>query len=87
MCLPPLKSLQFLLVASSIKLTLPTTVGLHQNLIKLMLLISARHALDLSMPYDRVSTKIYDKQDDFDFKILFLDGDVSRRTTYGVFTK
>ena len=35
-----------------------------------------------------VSTKIYDKQDDFDFDIVnfpFLDGDVPRRTSYGVY--
>ena len=33
-------------------------------------------------------TKIYDKRDDFDFNIvifLFLDGDVSRSTSYGVY--
>ena len=35
-----------------------------------------------------VSTKIYDKQDDFDFDIVnfpFLDGNVPRRTSYGVY--
>ena len=35
-----------------------------------------------------VSTKIYDKRDDFDFDIVnfpFLDGDVPRRTSYGVY--
>ena len=34
-----------------------------------------------------VSTKIYDKHDDFDFEIVnfpFLDGDVPRSTSYGV---
>ena len=34
-----------------------------------------------------VSTKIYDKRDDFDFEIVnfpFLDGDVPRSTSYGV---
>ena len=34
-----------------------------------------------------MSTKIYDKRDDFDFKIVnfpFLDGDVPRSTYYGV---
>ena len=34
-----------------------------------------------------VSTKIYEKRDDFDFDIVnfpFLDGDVPRRTSYGV---
>ena len=35
-----------------------------------------------------ISTKIYDKWDDFDFDIVnfpFLDGDVPRRTSYGVY--
>ena len=35
-----------------------------------------------------VSTKIYDKRDDFDFDIVhfpFLDGDIPRRTSYGVY--
>ena len=35
-----------------------------------------------------VSTKIYDKRGDFDFDIVnfpFLDGDVPRRTSYGVY--
>ena len=34
-----------------------------------------------------VSTKIYDKRDDFDFDFSFpfLDGDVPRRTSYGVY--
>ena len=34
-----------------------------------------------------VSTKSYDKRDDFDFAIVnfqFLDGDVPRSTSYGV---
>ena len=37
---------------------------------------------------DIVSTKNYDKRDDFDFKIVnfsFLDGGVPRSTSYGVF--
>ena len=37
---------------------------------------------------DIVSTKIYDKRDDFDFEIdkfPFLNGDVPRSTTYGVY--
>ena len=44
--------------------------------------------LDLSISNDIVSTKIYDKRDDFDFEIvniLFLDGDVPRSTSYGVY--
>ena len=35
-----------------------------------------------------VSTKIYDKRDEFDFDIVnfpFLDGDVPRRTSYGIY--
>ena len=44
--------------------------------------------LHLSISNDIVSTKIYDKRDDFDFKIVnfpFLDGDVPRCTSYGVY--
>ena len=44
--------------------------------------------LNLSMHNDIVSTKIYDKRDDFNFDIvnfLFLDGDVPQRPSYGVF--
>ena len=44
--------------------------------------------LNLSIPNGTVSTKIYDKRDDFDFDIVnfpFLDGDVPRRTSYGVY--
>ena len=41
--------------------------------------------LNLSISNDTVSTKIYDKRDDFDFvHFPFLDGDVPRRTSYGV---
>ena len=35
-----------------------------------------------------MKTKIYDKRDDFDFDIVnfpFLDGDVPRSTSYGVY--
>ena len=42
--------------------------------------------LNLSISNDRVSTKIYDKRDDFDLEIviyLFIDGDVPRSTSYG----
>ena len=42
----------------------------------------------MSISNDIVSTKIYDKRDDFDFKIVnfpFLDGDVPRSTSYGVY--
>ena len=44
--------------------------------------------LNLSISNGTVSTKIYDKWDDFDFDIVnfpFLDGDVPRRTSYGVY--
>ena len=46
--------------------------------------------LDLHLPIsnDIVSTKIYDKRDDFDFEIVnfpFFDGDVPRSTSYGVY--
>ena len=43
--------------------------------------------LNLSISNGTVFTKIYDKRDDFDFDIVnfpFLDGDVPRRTSYGV---
>ena len=42
--------------------------------------------MHLSISYDIVSTKIYDKRGDFDFEIVnfpFLDGDVPRSTPYG----
>ena len=35
-----------------------------------------------------ISCKIYDKRDDFDFEIinfLYLDGDIPRRASYGVY--
>ena len=44
--------------------------------------------LHLSFSNDIVSTKIYDKRDDFDFEIVnfpFLDGDVPRSTSCGVY--
>ena len=44
--------------------------------------------LNLCISNGTVSTIIYDKQDDFDFDIVnfpFLDGDVPRRTLYGVY--
>ena len=44
--------------------------------------------LHLSISDGFVKTKIYDKRDDFDFDILnfpFLDGDVPRLTSYGVY--
>ena len=44
--------------------------------------------LHLSISNDFVKTKIYDKRDDFDFDIVnfpFLDGDVPRSASYGVY--
>ena len=44
--------------------------------------------LHLSISNDIVSTKIYDKRDDFDYEIVnfpFSDGDVPRSTYYGVY--
>ena len=45
-------------------------------------------ALHLSMVDGFVASKIYDKRDDFEFDIVnfpFLDGDVPRRPSYGVY--
>ena len=45
-------------------------------------------ALNLCISNSTVSTKIYDKRNDFDFDIVsfpFLDGGVPRRTSYGVY--
>ena len=44
--------------------------------------------LNLCISNGTVSTKLYDKRHDFDFDIVnfpFLDGDVLRRTSYGVY--
>ena len=44
--------------------------------------------MHLSISNDIVSTKIYDTRDEFDFEIVnfpFLDGDVLRSTSYGVY--
>ena len=44
--------------------------------------------LHLSISNGFVSSKIYDKRDDFDFDIVnfpFLDGDVPRRPSFGVY--
>ena len=44
--------------------------------------------MHLSISNDIVSTKIYDKRDDFDVEIVnfpFLEGDVPRSTSYGVY--
>ena len=42
--------------------------------------------LHLYISNDIVSTKVYDKRDDFDFEVIifpFLDGDVPHSTSYG----
>ena len=44
--------------------------------------------LHLSVTNGFVSPKIYDKRDDFDFDVVnfpYLDGDVPRRASYGVY--
>ena len=44
--------------------------------------------MDLSITYGRVSSKIYDKRDDFNFEIVdfqFLDRDVSHSPSYDVY--
>ena len=44
--------------------------------------------LHLSISNDIISTKMYDKRDDFDFEIAnipFLDGDVHRSTSNGIY--
>ena len=41
--------------------------------------------LPLSIFNDIVSTKIYDKRDDFDFEMSFLDGGVPCSTSYRVY--
>ena len=53
-----------------------------------MLLILKLLDLNLSIHNDIVSTKIYDKRDDYNFDIVnfpFLDGDVPQRHSYGVY--
>ena len=50
--------------------------------------IAAFLDLNLSIHNDIISTKIYDKRDDFNFDIVnfpFLDGDVPQRPSYGVY--
>ena len=46
-------------------------------------------SLNLSIHNDTISIKIYDKRNDFEFDIIvnfpFLDGDVPRRSSYGVY--
>ena len=42
--------------------------------------------LNLCISHGTISTKIYNKRDDFDIvNFPFLDGDVPRRTSYGVY--
>ena len=58
------------------------------NLLKIILLIlRPRFRLELSISNDIISTKIYNKRDDFDFEIVdfsVIDGDVPCATSYAV---
>ena len=61
---------------------------LNFNLTKLFASDTEAAFLHLPIHNDTVYTKIYDKRDDFDFDIVnfpFLDGDVPRRPSYGVY--
>ena len=65
-------------------------IHLNCNLIKLILQIPRPPFLDLHLSISNgfVSSKIYDKRDDFDIEIVnfpFLDGDVPRRPSYKVY--
>ena len=65
-------------------------IHLNSNLIKLILQLPRPPfwGLHLSILNGFVSSKIYDKRNDFDFDIInfpFLDGDVPRRPSYGVY--
>ena len=65
-------------------------IPLNFNLTKLILLIPKLAFLEfnLSIYNDTVSTKIYDKRDNFDFDIVnfpFVDGDIPWRLFYGVY--
>ena len=63
-------------------------IHLNCNLIKLILQIPRPPFLDLHLSISNgcVSSKIYDKRDDFDIvNFPFLDGDVPRRPSYGVY--
>ena len=64
-------------------------IHLNCNLIKLILHTEAPFLdIHLSICNGFVSSKIYDKRDDFDFYIVnfpFLDGDVPRHPSYGVY--
>ena len=63
-------------------------MGELRKLCLLQRLISVEVAKSLNISNGFVSSKIYDKRDDFDFDIVnfpFLDGDVPRSTSYGVY--
>ena len=52
----------------------------------MLLILKLLFYLNLSIHNDIVSTKIYDKRDDFEIvNFPFLDGDVPRRSSYGVY--
>ena len=58
-----------------------------KSFLKKIYLSNVEHAVT-TIKYGFVSSKIYDKRDDFDFDIVnfpFLDGDVPRRPSYGVY--
>ena len=62
---------------------------LHLNKVNISDTEAAFLDLHFSISNDIVSTKIYDKRDEFDFEIVnfpFLDGDVPLSTSYGVYS-
>ena len=66
----------------------PSEIQLHVNRANVSDIESSLLDLHLSLSDGFVKTKIYDKQDDFNFDIvnfLFPDCDVSRSSSYGVF--
>ena len=59
----------------------------YSNVLYRCLYLRSRASDGLSISNGFVSSKIYDKRDDFDFDIVnfpFLDSDVPRSTSYGV---
>ena len=67
---------------------IPITLFKHLLRVLLLFIETAFLYLNLSIHNDIVSTKIYDKLDDFNFDIVnfpSLDGDVPQRPSYGVY--
>ena len=65
------------------------TSELHLNKVNISDTEAAFLDLHFSISNDIISTKIYDKRDEFDFEIVnfpFLDGDVPLSTSYGVYS-